>query len=62
MVQSRGWKHCFILRNFKDRNRDIDISCLFNDIHNMDRLRTYKILKTNFGCERYLKEISISSD
>ena len=49
------------LRNFKERNRDIDISCLFNDIHNMDRLRTYKILKTNFGCERYLKEISISS-
>ena len=49
------------LRNFKERNRDIDISCLLNDIHNMDRLRTYKILKTNFGCERYLKEISISS-
>ena len=49
------------LRNFKERNRDIDISCLLNDIHNMDKLRTYKILKTNFGCERYLKEISISS-
>ena len=45
-------------RNFKERNRDIDISCWYND---MDRLRTYKILKTNFGCERYLKEISISS-
>ena len=61
MVQSRGWKHCTFLRNFKERNRDIDISCLLNDIHNMDRLRIYMILKTNFGCERYLKEISISS-
>ena len=30
-------------------------------MHNMDRLLTYKILKTNSGCERYLKEISISS-
>ena len=49
------------LRNFKERNRDIDISCLLNDKHNMDRLRTYKILKTNFVCERYLKEIGISS-
>ena len=28
----------------------------------MDRSRTYKILKTHFGCECYLKEISISSN
>ena len=49
------------LRNFKERNRDIDIICWYNDMDNMDRLRTYKILKTNFGCERYLKEMSISN-
>ena len=34
------------LRNFKERNRDIDINCWHSDIHNMDRLhvRTSKIL------------------
>ena len=50
-----------LLRNFKKRNRDIDINCWHVDTHNMDRLRTYKNLKTNFGCERFLKDISISS-
>ena len=49
------------LRNFKERNRHIDIKYWHADIHSMDRLRTYKILKTNFGCERFLKDINLFS-
>ena len=44
-----------VFRNFKERNRDIDKNCWHADIHSMDRLRRYKILKTSFGCERFLK-------
>ena len=33
---------------------DIDMQTQNSDIQDMDRLRTYKLLKTNFGCENYL--------
>ena len=46
---------------FKERNRDIEIGSWQHDVQNMDSLRTYKLLKTDFGCERYLKDIKTSS-
>ena len=49
------------LSHFKERNRDIDIGSWQHDVQNMDSLRTYKLLKTYFGCERYLKDIKTSS-
>ena len=35
----------------------MDMQTQSSEIQEMDRLRTYKILKTNFGCERYLFSI-----
>ena len=42
------------LRVFKQRLIDMDIQTLNMDIREMDRLRTYKILKASFGTESYL--------
>ena len=49
------------MSQFKERNRDIEIGSWQHDVQNMDSLRTYKLLKTDFGCERYLKDIKTSS-
>ena len=42
------------LKVFKTRTFDMDMQTQSSEIQKMDRLRTYKILKTNFGCEQYL--------
>ena len=42
------------MRTFKQRLVDMDKQMLNMDIQDNDRLRTYKILKTNFGIESYL--------
>ena len=42
------------LKVFKTRLQDIEYQMLNLDIREMDRLRTYKLLKSNFGCESYL--------
>ena len=42
------------LKVFKIRLQDIEYQMLNLDIREMDRLRTYKLLKSNFGCESYL--------
>ena len=39
---------------FKQKLIDMDMQALNMDIREMDRLRTYKILKVRFGTERYL--------
>ena len=40
------------LKHFKMRLLDIDMQTENSDIQDMDMLRTYKLLKTNFGCEK----------
>ena len=42
------------LKVFKQRLIDMDMQALNMDIREMDRLRTYKILKVRFGTESYL--------
>ena len=42
------------LKVFKTRVFDIDMQTQSSEIQDMDRLRTYKILKTTFGCEQYV--------
>ena len=42
------------LKALKRRLMDMDMQTLNMDIHEMDRLRTYKILKVRFGTESYL--------
>lgn len=42
------------IKHFKTRLLDIDMQTQNSDIQDMDRLRTYKILKNNFQCENYL--------
>ena len=42
------------LKHFKTTLLDIDMQIQNSDIQGTDRLRTYKLLKTNFGCENYL--------
>ena len=43
------------LKVFKTRLQDIEYQMLNSDIREMDRLRTYKLLKSNLGCESYLR-------
>ena len=52
----KGLQDCIrhILKHFKTRLLDIDMQTQNSDIQDMDRLRTYKLLKTNFRCENYL--------
>ena len=47
------------LKHFKTRLLDIDMQTQNSDIQDMDRLRTYKLIKTNFGCENYLFLVKI---
>ena len=42
------------LKVFKTRLFDLDMQTQSSEIQDMDRLRTYKILKTTFGCEQYV--------
>ena len=42
------------LKVFKTRVFDIDMQTQSSEIQDMDRLRTYKTLKTTFGCEQYV--------
>ena len=42
------------LKVFKQRLIDMDMQALNMEIREMDRLRTYKILKVRFGTECYL--------
>ena len=39
---------------FKTRLLDMDIQTQNSDIQDMDKVRTYKLLKRNFGCEDYM--------
>ena len=39
------------IKVFKTRVLDIDIQTQISDIHDMDKLRTYRLLKHDFGCE-----------
>ena len=39
---------------FKTRLLDMDTQTQHSDIQDMDKLRTYKLLKPNFGCEEYM--------
>ena len=54
--QGVGNKQAF-LKLFKQRLKDMDMQSLNMDIQDMDRLRTYKILKVRFGTESYLFNI-----
>ena len=54
--QGVGNKQAF-LKFFKQRLKDMDMQSLNMDIQDMDRLRTYKILKVKFGTESYLFNI-----
>ena len=56
--QGVGNKQAF-LKFFKQRLKDMDMQSLNMDIQDMDRLRTYKILKVKFGTESYLFNIKI---
>ena len=42
------------LKAFKTRLLDMDTQTQSSDIQDMDKLRTYKLLKLNFGCEEYV--------
>ena len=42
------------LKVFKTRLFDLDMQTQSSEIQDMDRLRTYKILKTTLGCEQYV--------
>ena len=42
------------LKVFKTRLQNIEYQMLNSDIKEMDRLRTHKLLKSNFGCESCL--------
>ena len=46
---------------FKERLLDIDIQCWRYDIEEMNKLRTYRLLKENLTCEIYLNEINIAT-
>ena len=46
---------------FKERLLDIDIQCWRYDIEEMNKLRTYRLLKENLTCEIYLNEINIGT-
>ena len=53
-------EHSFISA-FKERLLDIDIQCWRYDIEEMNKLRTYRLLKENLTCEIYLNEINIAT-
>ena len=42
------------IKVFKTRVLDIDIQTQISDIQDMDKLRTYRLLKHDFGCEEYM--------
>ena len=49
-------RNLLFIKVFKTRLLDMDIQTQNSDIHvqDMDKLRTYKLLKLNFGCEDYM--------
>ena len=42
------------IKVFKTRVLDIDIQTQISDIQDMEKLRTYRLLKHDFGCEEYM--------
>ena len=42
------------LKAFETRLLDMDPQTQISDIQDMDKLRTYKLLKLNFGCKEFM--------
>ena len=54
MVEPRSGACASFLKAFETRLLDMDTQTQISDIQDMDKFRTYKLLKLNFGCGEYM--------